>query len=120
MFDAGFRRMDTAQVMLALDEYVRRISADRGLLAVVLHGSLAAGEHTGASDVDLLIVLEDSERPYLDRIPAYIDAGFPVPMDPKVYTHAEVKAELGRSGSFVREALAKGRYLYKKPGAKLP
>lgn len=54
--------MDPAQLMPALDWYVRRISADRDLLTVVLHGSLAAGEHTGGSDVDLLIVLEDSEQ----------------------------------------------------------
>ncbi|MDP2871172.1 MAG: nucleotidyltransferase domain-containing protein [Bacillota bacterium] len=106
--------------MLALDEYVGRISQNRDLLAVVLHGSLATGRHTGSSDVDLLIILEESRKPYLDRIPEYIDQGFPAPMDPKVYTIAEVQAELAKRGSLVREALSTGKYLYRKPGAQLP
>jgi hypothetical protein len=41
-------------------------------------------------------------------------------MDPKVYTLAEVQADLGNRRSFVREALSTGKYLYRKPGVKLP
>ncbi|MDP2858106.1 MAG: nucleotidyltransferase domain-containing protein [Bacillota bacterium] len=112
--------MNTRQVMLALDEYVGRISQNRDLLAVVLHGSLATGRYTGSSDVDLLIILEESKEPYLNRASEYIDPGFRAPMDPKVYTIAEVRAELTRSGSLVREALSTGKYLYRKPGSQLP
>lgn len=120
MSRTGFRRLDTQKVMLALNHYVHRVSQNQKLLAVILHGSLATGRHTGSSDADLIMIVDESSQPYLDRIPSYIDPEFPIPMDPKVYTVAEVQEELSRTGSFVREALSTGKYLYTRPGAKLP
>jgi predicted nucleotidyltransferase len=112
--------MDIPRVMAAVEGYVRRISQQPEVLAVVLHGSLTTSQHTGSSDIDLLIILEDSQEPYLARIPAYIDPTLPAPIDPKVYTVDEVQKELARSGSLVRDALSTGKYLYRRQGALLP
>jgi len=106
--------------MDALEEYVGRIERDPDLLAVILHGSVAAGKHTGSSDVDLLIILRQSSEAFLDRIPAFIDSSFPAPMDPKVYTIEEIRDEAVRQGSYVREALETGHWLYRRPGVEMP
>lgn len=119
MCDGGSRRLDTNRIAQALEEYVNRISTDQNTLAVVLYGSLATERYTGSSDVDLLIILADSSERFLDRMAAYIDPAFPAPLDPKVYTVAEIRSGQWGPGSFVERALVGGRYLYKKPGVKL-
>ena len=40
-------------------------------------GSLVRGTAVPGSDVDLLIVLGASDRPFLDRIPAFLPGAFP-------------------------------------------
>lgn len=62
-----------------LERWARGLPDD--VLAVILFGSLARGDHTGFSDADLLVVLSRSDKPFLDRIPALLPRGVEVQVD---------------------------------------
>jgi len=81
---------------------------------VVLFGSLATGETSTWSDIDLVIVQETNKR-FLDRIKDVIRLLQPrVGVDILVYTPAEF-AQLATQRAFVRdEIVAKGRVLYER------
>lgn len=76
----------------------------RAVEEIRLFGSLARGDNTGMSDVDVLIVLEESrERDPLRRILVFLpyfdlDRG----VDLLVYTRAELQAHLDARDAFAR------------------
>jgi predicted nucleotidyltransferase len=49
---------------IALEGFVQRVSTDDTVLAVIVSGSLARGEETAASDIDLYLVVTE---PVWDR-----------------------------------------------------
>ena len=57
-----------------------------------MFGSFAEGTFAPGSDLDLLIVLERSDRPVRDRIPQYLPGAFPVGLDLFPYTRDELAA----------------------------
>lgn len=74
---------------------------------IILFGSLAEKRAVPGSDADILIVLWEDDRPFLERVKEWLekfDLGFPV--DVFLYTVAEL------SNPVAREALAKGIRLY--------
>jgi predicted nucleotidyltransferase len=72
---------------------------------------MARGEVGRASDLDLLIIQETSER-FLDRPDAFYERIKPrVAMDILVYTPEEA-ARMQEDSSFVRRVLREGRVLY--------
>jgi hypothetical protein len=81
---------------------MRELSKELGLCLVVLFGSYARGDHTVASDIDLLVVYEGPERPG-----AY-DLVWDTLQLPNLQLHLYTKEkyeELKRSGSsFLKEA----------------
>ncbi|RMD59976.1 nucleotidyltransferase domain-containing protein [Candidatus Parcubacteria bacterium] len=107
--------VDEEQVTEALNRFVADCRQRPEVLAVVLFGSFGK-EHFGVgSDVDILLVLEDSLLPFLERWPLYQPEKFPVDVDVFPYTQAEVQA----GQPVVREALASGRVLWQRKGATL-
>jgi hypothetical protein len=67
------------------------------------------------SDVDLLIVLGDSDRPFLDRIPTYLPGAFPCAVDVFPYTRDEI-ARMRRDGNgLIADTLA-GRTIFRRAG----
>lgn len=80
---------------------------------VILFGSLARGDVTFRSDIDLLIVEETKER-FLDRLDGIIAAVQPrVAMDVLVYTPEEFST-MSESSAWVRRAVREGRLVYAK------
>ena len=81
----------------AVEELTRAARAlvedDPNVRSVRLFGSLMTGKATAASDADLLLVLEESDLPLLDRPARYsrffADVGMPV--DLFVYTRREIE-----------------------------
>lgn len=90
------------------------------MLAVVLFGSLATGNHTGSSDADLLVVVSESRRPFLDRAADFAPERAPLPVDTFVYTQAELAAEIAGGNGFLRRALREGTALFLRAGYELP
>lgn len=95
----------------ALERFVDRLSTRSEVLAVVLFGSLARGRPGVGSDVDLLVVLAQSDLPFLERIPLYAPERFPVDVDVFPYTLDEVN----RGQPLARQALMEGRVLWHRP-----
>jgi predicted nucleotidyltransferase len=96
----------------AIREIVQQIVERFRPQKVILFGSYAHGNPTPDSDVDLLVVMETSERVLhaAARISAAID--HPFPMDILVYRPSELKASLERKGVFATEIMANGIVLH--------
>jgi predicted nucleotidyltransferase len=59
---------------------------------VFVFGSIARGDYGVNSDVDLLLVLENSDKNrYFDRIPDYLDFEFPLEVEIFPFTEEELK-----------------------------
>jgi predicted nucleotidyltransferase len=85
---------------------------------IILFGSYANGEPTADSDIDLLIVMETTERPAVRRqAVSRLFRRRRFPLDIIVRTPAEVEEALQQTDPFIREILQKGRVLYERFGA---
>lgn len=93
--------LDTALVLEQLRAAVDRLTSDPNVLHVVLFGSFAEERAVPGSDVDVMLVLADDDRPFLDRISAYLtcfsDVGIGVDLFP--YTVGEMDNPLARRAS---------------------
>ena len=68
---------------------------------VILFGSFARGDYFPGSDVDVLLILGQSDQPFLSRIPKFLPTQFPVDIDICPYTTDEVKRIRKASHSLV-------------------
>jgi predicted nucleotidyltransferase len=102
--------LDRSRAVSLLEEAARELGADRPeVLYVGLFGSLAEGRAIPGSDADLLLVLSQSERRFLDRpldySPFFSDVGLGVDL------FCYLREEIGEV-PFARRALASSRPLY--------
>lgn len=104
--------LDEGMVRTALVAFVDRLRERPEVLAVVLFGSFASGRAALGSDVDLLIILSEDQRRFLDRIPDYVSDAFPVALEVFPYTLGEVQA----GQPLAAEALRTGKILWLRPG----
>jgi len=72
---------------------------------VLLFGSFATGRAVPGSDVDLLVILERSDRPFIDRIPLYTPEGCGIGVDVFPYTTQELEQMLAQGNFFLRRAV---------------
>lgn len=83
---------------------------EAGATLVVAFGSFARGEIGGASDLDLIAVME-SDLPFIKRLERlYLELSPKVGLDLLVYTSEEF--EIMKQREFVRRALIEGKVLY--------
>ncbi len=107
--------LDEEAIQDALARWVKEIRERPEVLAVVLFGSFASKRAVPGSDLDVLIVLRDDPRPFLDRIPDYAPDDLPLPVDVFPYTLAEVAA----GQPLAVEALRTGTMLWSREGLNL-
>lgn len=79
---------------------------------VWLFGSLARGDAVPGSDADLLVVLTDSQLPFLDRSVRYQPDFCGVGVDVLAYTRAELASLQAEGHAFLRQAQAEGICLF--------
>jgi len=98
-----------------LQEVVRRIVKTFDPERIVLFGSYASGEPTPDSDIDLLIVMENGERPAQRsaRI-ARVLLDVPFPIDILVRTPEDLQHRLSIGDYFIQEILEQGQVLYER------
>jgi predicted nucleotidyltransferase len=97
-----------------LQEITRRLVAELKPEKVILFGSHAWGKPTDDSDLDLLVIVPESNEPPTKRATrAYRSLiGMGVPKDILVYTRAEVDRHSRVYASLISEVLERGRVLY--------
>lgn len=81
--------------------------------SVVLFGSLARGDGVPGSDADLLLILDQSTLPWMERLARYTVspvAGIAVEVFP--YTRAEIERMEAEGNWFIRQALREGVTLF--------
>lgn len=97
-----------------LEQITQKLVATLNPEQIILFGSHAYGEPNEDSDIDLLIIVSDSDEPrYRRSRQAYnVLQGIGVPKDILVMTRAEVERKAKVSTSFVNQALQEGTLLY--------
>jgi len=85
--------------------------------ACIIYGSLLRGDYLPESDIDVLILVEAAQEPFLKRTDAFRDYFLSLPMDVdlKVYTREEAEDMIQKGNSYLIEALQEGKVLWKKP-----
>jgi len=93
------------------DKIVRALKPEK----IFLFGSYAYGNPGKDSDVDLLIIMESSERSAKRRIRvSRLFWDRPVPMDFVVKTPTEIAERISMGDFFIKKILTKGKVLYDK------
>jgi len=89
---------DKERVLREVRVWASELRKRPDVVKVGLFGSYATGTYGPRSDVDLLILLAASDKPFRDRIPDFLPSNFSVPCDVFPYTKAEIE-NLQRDGS---------------------
>jgi uncharacterized protein len=92
------------------DEVGRRFGAER----VILFGSYAQGQPTEDSDVDLLVILDHTQKPWQAANAIRQAVRPPFPLDLLVRTPDQIKDRLAMGDFFIRQILEQGKILYEK------
>jgi predicted nucleotidyltransferase len=108
-----FFAMPAAAVIEAARSFANELaSLHREVKEVHLVGSYARGDHGPNSDVDLIVIVDDTRLRFIDRPLEYGPRFFPLPVDMFVYTNAEW--ERGVRAGLWEEAMANGITLYRR------
>ena len=86
------------------------------LCAVGYFGSYARGDWGVGSDLDLVLVVEQDNRPFERRAAAWDTAAFPVPVDLLVYTIAEIAVMQRRGGRFIETLRRETQWIWRREG----
>jgi uncharacterized protein len=101
------------QILKALKNLIQEWTQQHPELEqVILFGSFARGDYFPGSDVDVLLILEKSDQPVLNRIREFLPTHFPVDIDIFPYTRDEIQRIITDPHSLVVQALSQGTQMY--------
>jgi predicted nucleotidyltransferase len=107
------RFADRDEIVAAARQFSGRLAAARSeIRRIILFGSFARGDYGVRSDLDLLIVLERSDKPLGERLYDYLQFGSGYPTDILPLTEAEIDSRLGDQDPFLQQIFAEGIQLY--------
>ncbi len=98
-----------------IEEIAKKIASHHNPEKIILFGSYAYGIPTEDSDLDLLVVVENSQQPRYKRardIRKYLWGIAEVPKDILVYTQEEINEWKEVEEAFITSIIKKGRVLY--------
>ena len=98
-----------------INEIVSKIAMSINPKKIILFGSYAVEKAKDDSDLDLLVVVEDSALPYYKRarsIRKHLWGISDIPKDIVVYTEKEINEWQGVKSSFIANILAYGKVIY--------
>jgi predicted nucleotidyltransferase len=99
----------------AAREWAAKVAAARpDVVRIGYFGSYARGDWGVGSDLDLVIIVERSDRPYVERPAEWRRESLPVPTDLLVYTVAEWAA-LDRDGRQYRTMERETVWVHSRP-----
>lgn len=109
---------DKEAVWQALRELAPRLAEEHPeVVKVAVFGSLARDEAVPGSDVDLLLVLTESDLPVPDRMIRYKPDGFPVGLEVFAYTEREMQERLSQGDPFLKHILTEAVTLFERRGS---
>jgi uncharacterized protein len=113
-FGRGQTAMNTSVTAALLDEIRQRLVAALKPEQIILFGSHAYGEPTEDSDIDLLVIIAQSNEPRYRRARSAYQAlrGLGVSKDVIVMTREEVEQQANVPHSIANQALRLGKVLY--------
>ena len=97
-----------------LDQITQKLVVNLNLEQIILFGSYAYGEPTEDSDIDLLVIVAQSDEPRYRRSRQAYKAlrGIGISKDILVMTRAEVKRKVSIPSSLINQVLSQGKVLY--------
>lgn len=97
-----------------LDSITQRLVTNLNPEQIILFGSYAYGEPTEDSDIDLLVIVAQSDEPrYRRSRQAYrVLRGIGISKDILVMTRAEVERKANVPSSLISQVLSQGKVLY--------
>jgi len=105
------------EVDSALRVWAQELSAHTSdLLAVGYFGSYARGDWGVGSDLDLIVVIERSEKSFGDRILNRETTSLPVSADTFIYTRSELMDMLERGGRFFEMIRRETIWVWRREG----
>ena len=107
------RFADRDEMVALARQFSGRLAAARPeIRKIILFGSFARGDYGARSDLDLLIVLEHSDKPLGERLHDYLQfvPGYPIDILP--LTEAEIDSRLADQDLFLQQIFAEGIQLY--------
>jgi predicted nucleotidyltransferase len=110
-----FKWPDKATVERAVQLWAEKVAAQRkDVLRIGYFGSYARGDWGVGSDLDLIIIVRDSQQPFERRAAEWDTLELPVPADVLVYTEEEWQ-RLKQSGGFFASLEGDAVWLYAAP-----
>ena len=86
------KSVDVVAVRRAADDYARHLLESRpDVEEIIMFGSFATNTYAPGSDLDVFILLSDSDLAVRDRIPGLLPVRFPIGVDVFPFTRAEVE-----------------------------
>jgi predicted nucleotidyltransferase len=113
--DVKVFRLDRDAVLKRLREYASS-KANENMLAIVLIGSLARGDHTAFSDADIVVIVREDLRRIIDRSANYIETKLGIDVEPRVYTLEEIMKMCRERRRIIEEIVRHGILLAGDPG----
>jgi len=105
--------VDYEKLIKHLQEAAERIKKDNTVVkSVILFGSFARGNYTPFSDIDILVEVEQSDKPFLERRDEFVDY-FEVPFDVNilVYTSEELDRLTAQNNLFLDNVFKQAKTL---------
>jgi len=107
---------DAGIVDQAARAWAVELTRQRGdVLGVAYIGSYARGDWGVGSDLDLVIIVEQSDEAFWKRASELDLAGFPVPTEGMVYTADEWRDLANKRGRFFQTVEQEAVWLYRAP-----
>lgn len=100
--------VDKTGMVKALQDIAERIRQEpSGVKEIILFGSFSQDEFTPHSDIDIAIMLDKSDKKFIERSDEFIDYFSEMPFDVNliVYTSGEVNKMVKEESIFIREIL---------------
>jgi predicted nucleotidyltransferase len=98
----------------ARDWVGRQIESGRDILKAGYFGSYARGDWGVSSDLDLILIVRDSDLPFWQRSLKWDVLGFPVPVDLLVYTQVEWQNLVEQAGRFPKTIEKEAVWIYQQ------
>ena len=92
------------------------LQSDENVLGIYLFGSLSDDKYVAGSDADILIILKDDKRRFIDRIPDFLRYFLEVSVATDVfpYTKKEIEEKIIDGNNFLLTYGTRRRYLLKE------